>query len=175
MLQKSSLPHARSDAVDPRLKSLSTIATLNRKLFLNCLEGITDEQLAYREGEGSSTVGFIVCHLLDARGYVAQMVGGTVDNPLLLSLRSLESEKALAAYPTADNLRAAWKQVSDILAGRLELVAPSELDGPASDILPVQDRSRLAALAFFFQHESYHIGQLAYLRKRLTGRAMSYQ
>jgi hypothetical protein len=174
MSPKFSLRLARAEVVDPRLNAPSTFTALNRPLLLNCLEGIGGAHLAYREGDGSSILGFVVCHLLDARAYSAHVIGGKLDNRLLISLRSLDSDTALVTYAAVDDLRAAWKQVSDILAGRLDLVAPSELDGPSSDLLPVQERSRLVTLALFFQHESYHIGQFGFQRKRITGRAMRY-
>jgi uncharacterized damage-inducible protein DinB len=40
--------------------------------------------------------------------------------------------------------------------------------------MPVADPSVLGALTFLLQHESYHVGQLAMLKKHLTGKPMKY-
>lgn len=161
--------------MDRRLDALSTMAALNRRLFLNCLEGLADGDLARRPMEGCTTAGFVACHLLDARRYPAQLLGGTVENPLTEQLRALQSAEDLTSPPPLEELRSAWGQVSDVLAGRLELVPPSRLDAASTDRLPVQDPTTLGTLAFLFQHESYHIGQLSLLRKLLTGKPMIYR
>ena len=45
----------------------------------------------------------------------------------------------------------------------------------ADELLPGVDRTRLGALTFLVQHDSYHIGQLALLRKPAGLPAMSYR
>ena len=41
--------------------------------------------------------------------------------------------------------------------------------------MPVDDKSNMGLLIFMMQHESYHIGQLAILRKQAGLPAMSYR
>jgi uncharacterized damage-inducible protein DinB len=161
--------------MDRRLEALSTVAALNRRLFLNCLEGLVDEDLSRKLAERSNSVGGVLCHLLDARCYLVEILEGKVENRLTEQLRSLTTAEELKPFPTLGELRSAWGQASDVLAGRLELIPPAHLDVPSSDRLPVQDPSTLGALAFLFQHESYHIGQLSLMRKALTGKPMSYR
>jgi hypothetical protein len=161
--------------MDSRLHPLSITAALNRRLYLNCLNGLGQTDLAFRAGEGTSTIGFIACHLLDARVYLAQMIGGKVDHALAETLRALPSSGDLASLPALADLRGAWNQASDVLAGRFELLPSGALDMPSAEKLPVQDFTLLGALTFLLQHESYHIGQLALLRKMRTGQAMSYR
>jgi uncharacterized damage-inducible protein DinB len=161
--------------MDRRLVALSSVAALNRRLFLNRLDGLADEDLSRKLEDRSNSVGGVLCHLLDARCYLVQILGGKVENRLNERLRSITTSEDLKPFPTLEELRTAWEQASDLLAGRLELVPPEHLDVPSSDRLPVQDPSTLGALAFLFQHESYHIGQLSLMKKVLTGKPMSYR
>ncbi len=68
-----------------------------------------------------------------------------------------------------DAVAAAWRGVGERIAARLPLLTPAQLDAPAPGSFPGGDPSVLGALAFLSLHESYHLGQLGYLR-RLLGR-----
>jgi uncharacterized damage-inducible protein DinB len=161
--------------MDRRLSPISITASLNRRLYLNCLHGLAEADLAFRAGEGTSSLGFLACHALDARIYAAQMVGGRIDHPLAERLRAAESASDLRSYPALADLREAWSQASDVLAGRFELLSPDSLDVPSGEKVPVPDGTVLGTLTFLLQHESYHIGQMSLLRKLRTGQAMSYR
>jgi uncharacterized damage-inducible protein DinB len=161
--------------VDRRLDALSTIAALNRRLFLNCLEGMSDADLSRVPAGGMNTAGFVACHLLDARSYLAQLLGGKVDHSLAAALRAVKSIGELAFSPSLEEVRAAWEQASDVLAGCLELVPPEHLASRSTDRLPVQDQTLLGTVAFLLQHESYHIGQLSLTKKLITGTPMKYR
>jgi hypothetical protein len=54
-------------------------------------------------------------------------------------------------------------------------LAPDEWDAAVDARFPGVDRTRLGALTFLTQHDSYHIGQLALLRKHAGLAAMSYR
>ena len=58
------------------------------------------------------------------------------------------------------------REVSPKLRGALAAITESELIRPAS--LPIPGiKTLMDELAFFALHESYHVGQLAYIRKSL--------
>jgi hypothetical protein len=71
-------------------------------------------------------------------------------------------------------VRDAWRTVSSALADRLATLTAAELDTRAAQSFPVHDESLLGGIAFLQQHESFHIGQLAYLRRLLGLGSMSY-
>jgi uncharacterized damage-inducible protein DinB len=76
--------------------------------------------------------------------------------------------------PLAD-LVAGWERVSAHLASQMSGVTSSRLDADSGLRFPVQDRSVLGAMAFLLQHDSYHLGQMALLRRQLGFAAMSYK
>jgi len=52
----------------------------------------------------------------------------------------------------------------------------SDLERPAPHVFPIEGgESLLGCLAFLVQHDSYHLGQVAFLRRYLGFEAMSYK
>ena len=160
--------------MDSRIAPLITVAELNTRLFANCCDGITDLQSGVRLSGRTSSFLFIACHLLDARAYLVTLAGGTVDHPLLRDLRSVERVEDLPVPPRLETLLSVWDSLSRELLVSLPLMMPSGLDRDSPDRMPVSDRSVLGQLTFLFQHESYHLGQMAMVKKEITGKAMRY-
>jgi uncharacterized damage-inducible protein DinB len=48
------------------------------------------------------------------------------------------------------------------------------IERPGAHRFPVPDPTPLGMLAFLAQHDSYHVGQVAFLRRQLGKPAMSY-
>ena len=79
-------------------------------------------------------------------------------------------------FPPMSEILRAWTTASHALRARLDTMAPTELDARIVSPfpLPVSDPTVLSLLAFLVQHDSYHIGQLALLRKHAGLPAMQY-
>ena len=160
--------------MDPRIGPLVTVAELNSRLYRNCCDDITNLQTGARLSNGTSSFLFIACHLLDARAYLVTLAGGTVDHPLLRELRSVERVEDLSTPPRLETILFVWETLSRELLVSLPLMTPSGLDRESPDRMPVNDRSVLGQLTFLFQHESYHLGQMAMVKKDITGKPMKY-
>jgi uncharacterized damage-inducible protein DinB len=65
--------------------------------------------------------------------------------------------------------------VSTAIDERLEALTAEELAAPSERGFPGVERTRLGVLTFLVQHDAYHIGQLALLRKAAGLPAMSYR
>src|SRR5512147_255685 len=98
--------------MDSRIAPLITIAELNTRLFTNCCDGVTDHQSGARLSGGTSSFLFIACHLLDARAYLVNVAGGTVDHPLLRELRSVERVDDLPTPPRLETILSVWDDLS---------------------------------------------------------------
>ncbi len=61
--------------MDPRLEGLLSILDINTKLFRNCLNGVSDEVARRQPNPETSSVAFLACHVVDARDYLAQLLG----------------------------------------------------------------------------------------------------
>lgn len=62
----------------------------------------------------------------------------------------------------------------DTVACERAEISDAELLEPSGQKFPNADRTRLGAVAFLLQHEAYHIGQVALLRKAFGLGPMRY-
>ena len=166
--------HAVAAAVDARVLPLRIQLDLDTRLFLNCLDGVSEAQGAQRPSDDTNSLAFVAAHVTDSRFFLARVLGATVENPLEAQLAGARSIADLASCPSLAESRAAWQAVSGPLMERLDALDAAALDRPAAQRFPVDDRTVLGTLAFLAQHEAYHIGQLALLRKFAGLPAMTY-
>lgn len=160
--------------MDLRITPLYEQLKLNTRLFLNCLEGADDATAQQRPGHAANSMAFIALHLLDARSYLARLIGLEFRHPFEESLADVRSNDELKHYPELQEIRDAWRELSARLVVRLPDLAESGLLAESPQPFPVEDPSVLGGIAFLAQHESYHIGQLAYLRRYLGLGPMRY-
>jgi uncharacterized damage-inducible protein DinB len=156
--------------IDTQLASLN----LNTRLFLNCLDGLSEDQARVRIEGVSNNVSFIAAHVIDARHFLARTLGSEAASPFGEELAAARSIEDVKDAPTLAALRHAWADVTHDLIGRVAEVTEADLEKKAEQEFPTEDDSLIGEIAFLLHHESYHIGQLALLRKQLGHPAMSY-
>lgn len=158
------------------VRLLRSLLMLNTKLWLNCLEGVTDEAAWSRSNTPINNAGFIALHLIDARFFMADLLGLEAANPYAEALAEVRSPADLpeAYQPSLDELRRVWQEVSDVLLDGVPTVEEAVWRRTSPQRFPVEDPSVLGGMHFLVNHESYHIGQLALLRKYLGLPAMKY-
>jgi uncharacterized damage-inducible protein DinB len=152
---------------------LHELLKLNTRLFLNCLDGIDDATAHKRPSTDTNSIGFLACHVLHARYYLASFVGLEMANPFQELFDSAHDVNDLDV-PPLDELRSAWSRLSAQLIDRLPGVTEAELGRDSGQEFPVDDGTVCGAVAFLVQHESFHIGQLALLRKYFGLEGMAY-
>ena len=153
---------------------LAGVLELNTDLLLNCLEGVSDEEARQRLAGGGNSMLFLAAHLADSRHYLAARLDRPLDNPLAPFLEKARGIDEITAWPALADVRTAWQAVSAHLLAALDAIASGELATPGAHRFPVPDTSRLGLIAFLTQHDSYHIGQLAFLRRQLGKSPMAY-
>ena len=161
-------------AIHPSVVPLGQILHLNTRLFLNCLDGLTDEAAGRRPVPDANSPVAVALHVVDARCSLASLAGAIFDHPFP-AIRAAGSVEKLTTIPTLEVIRSAWNTVSGILARRVSEITEEDLQKPSTVRFPTGDRTVLGTLTFFVQHESSHIGQLAYIRRVLGLPAMSYR
>ena len=159
---------------DPRTAPLRCCLELDTRLFESCLSGVDEATARHRPGAASNNMSFIAAHMVDVRRYLANLLGPEVDNPFP-ELGDGESIDDFDELPRVERLLAAWREVSAAVLSRLAAVSADELDRKTEQTFPVDDPTLLGAIAFLTQHDAYHLGQLAYLRKLAGLEAMSYE
>lgn len=153
---------------------LLELLALNTTLLRNALDGMS-EQDAVRRVEGANPAGFLAAHVVDARYFLADLLHAPLPNPLTAVLGTAQSADDVTDLPTPGTILRAWDVISPHLARVIAGAEADQLARPSPQAFPVTDPSLLAGIAFLMQHESYHIGQIALLRRQLGYPAMSYQ
>jgi uncharacterized damage-inducible protein DinB len=70
-----------------------------------------------------------------------------------------------AAYPSPEALASAWKDVTAALEAALESATDEQVAKPASHPGPPTADGKLSGtIRFLAWHETYHVGQIAYVR-----------
>lgn len=148
---------------------------LNTRLFMNCLEGMSDEQALERIGAKTNNAAFVAAHLVESRHFLAGAVGLESESPFKEALSNAKSLEDVKELPSLDAIRAAWSDVSKALAEHLETLDDDALAAKAPFAFPIDGGDTvLGCLTFLTQHDTYHLGQLALLRRQLGLEAMSY-
>ena len=159
--------------MDAQLGSLQAMLGLSTRLYINSFEGVDDEAARVRPSNSTNNMAFIALHVLDARAYLARYLGLEYQHPFT-GLEEVNSIEDMTDYPSVEDLLASWKEVSGLLDERMQTLSSEQLSKESPQEFPVDDGSVMGGLAFLLLHESFHIGQLALLRKYLGLSSMSY-
>jgi hypothetical protein len=166
---RGAMPHFPEGCsiMNPRLSPVAEIYRVNTGLFPMALADLSDEQARTRPGPGANAPLWIASHLIGSRALVARLAGG--------SYEFRESDRFARGRPPGDpaelpslaELSAHWQSVSEVVLARFPRLGDEDLDAEVEGRYPIEQPGVLGALAFLALHESYHLGQLGYLRKLL--------
>lgn len=160
----------------PSIEPLKRTLDLNTRLFLNALDGIDEKMARQRPNESTNHVAFLACHLVDARHYLARALGLERESPFKGILEEAKGIDDVKEFPTLDEIRSAWENVSSELSSQVAKLEAADLEKPAAYEFPIQGGSTtLGCLTFLIQHDTYHLGQVALLRRFLGLDSMSYR
>jgi uncharacterized damage-inducible protein DinB len=160
--------------MNPAVAPLAAILDLNTDLLLNCLEGVSESEAQRRLQGGGNSLAFLIAHLTDTRHFMATRLKRPLANPLTPLLADARGIDDIRGWPPLDDLQGAWRAISDHLATVLPALTAEELSEPNVHRFPMGDSSRLGFIAFLTQHDSYHVGQAAFLRRQIGKSAMAY-
>jgi uncharacterized damage-inducible protein DinB len=160
--------------MDPRLRPLVAILEVNTRLFRNCLRDVDDQRALTRIDERTNHLSFLACHLVGARAYLTGALGGDGSDPFAALTGDARTIDEVPRFPAVDELLEAWATVTARLMDRVTRLGPVDLEARAPASFPIDDPTVLGMLAFLVQHDAYHVGQMALLRKHLGLGAMEY-
>ena len=157
------------------IKHVESILNLNTRLFNNALSGITEEQAKERISDHNNPLIWLVSHTAWARYNTCAMLGKPpAKNPYDGLFESFKAFDAATDYGTLAKAKEEWNKVSELLKEALASVTEEHLASDCPLKSPIGDFSFAGTIAFLAQHESYDIGQIAFLKKYFTKEAMSY-
>jgi uncharacterized damage-inducible protein DinB len=160
--------------MEPQVRPLAALYNLNTDLLLNCLDGLSDAEAQRRLEAGGNSITFLAEHLTDTRHFLVTRLGQPLPNPIARYLADVRSIEEITEWPTLEEVRSAWQTVSDHLQSVLSGLSAASLAQPNVHRFPLEDTTRLGLMTFLAQHDSYHLGQVAFIRRQLGKPPMSY-
>jgi hypothetical protein len=151
--------------MNPRIKLSVELYTLNEYLALKALKEAKPETLDDRPLDKANSFAWIFGHITGSRFQVAKMIGLDKEFKWGDLYDMGAGVKDAAAYPSLDDLTGAYKEISAALNSRFEELTDADLDGEPAFKIPGIEESAAGMISFMAFHESYHIGQLAYLQR----------
>lgn len=151
------------------------IFNLNSRLFVNALAGITEEQAKERISDHNNPVNWLAAHTVWARYNTCAMLGKpAANNPYDGLFEKFKPFDAATDYGTLAKAKAEWEKATALLNDALAGVTEEHLAADCPLKSPTGDFSFGGTITFLAQHESYDIGQIAFLKKYYTKEAMTY-
>ena len=149
------------------IEPLALIFKLNNNLVGRSLEGLTDEDI-WRQPSGSGNpIGWIVGHLTETRAGLLSEMGVTFDYGWSRVFQRGSALQDRAGYPARDAIEQTWKATHAAMRDAFATVSAERLRAPVTR-RPVPGVENLVDLiAFCGFHESYHVGQIGFIRKQL--------
>ena len=140
---------------------------VNTDIINTAIADVKTEDWFRTPGDDSNHLLWLLGHIVVHRGLVLKTVGADW-NASWKSLFARGSERVDAAqYPSIEELRDAWNQVSEQLKTTLNESTAEVLGKPAPENSLSFDKKLSGQVAFLALHDCYHTGQISFLRKWL--------
>jgi uncharacterized damage-inducible protein DinB len=150
------------------VKPLHEIFTMNTGLVNLALQGVAETEASRRFDPGTNNSLWILGHITSTRHDIVSMLGQPSKDPWQGVFKKGIDEQSGLQLPTVEVILAEWKNISEKLAAQLEVVNSETLKAALPSPFPTTEQTILAGVAFLGQHESYHVGQLSFIRRLLS-------
>ena len=149
-------------AVNSEIARAAAQFEVNAGMLAKVMEGLTDEEWKRRPCETTNSLQWIVGHLLWARSRCARMLGSTWEREWVKHFERGAKVGDGAEYPAPAELKATWQEVTAEMTAGLEKASQEVLDRESHR--PSMNGKVSGMVDFLALHESYHVGQAAYVR-----------
>jgi uncharacterized damage-inducible protein DinB len=142
------------------------IFSFNEPFVHQALNGLTEDELRRAPSDRNNNMLWVAGHIVQTRATVLAFLGDPVDTGWGKLFDRGAALVDASQYPTADQIERVMRDVSPRLKAKLSTLTDDMLSRPAT--MQVPGTTILSdELAFFALHESYHVGQLSFIRKSL--------
>jgi uncharacterized damage-inducible protein DinB len=141
--------------------------SMNTGSLQKAVADLTPEQWLARPSDHSNHVTWIVGHVIWARHALINRVGGKWSCPGIEVFARSAKLDVNSSYPSSEALLALWRDSAAVLDTVLSDLTPEALAAPAPPGPPSPDGKVSGFIGVLAWHETYHLGQIAYLRSWL--------
>ena len=147
--------------------NVASMFKTNTDIINKAIADVAAEDWFRKPGDDSNHLLWVLGHVVVHRGRTLGFLGADW-NTEWASLFARGAERTDdGKYPSVGELRDAWSQVSADLSAALRNASPDDLAKAAPAGPPSFDGKVSGTVAFFAFHDTYHTGQISYLRKWL--------
>ena len=148
-------------------KNIVGMFRANTDIVNKAIAEVNPDHWFRKPGDDSNHLTWVLGHLIVHRGHTLKMLGVDWDNAWADLFARGSERVADAQYPTVEEMRNAWQDVSDKLSGALKTPQEDLMTKEAPKGPPSFDGKLSGTVAFFAFHDTYHVGQVSFLRKWL--------
>ncbi len=149
------------------LTTVKGMLNVNAQLFDKVTTAVPAELWLSKPGDNSNHMTWVAGHVVVHRARISKLLGASWSAPwenLFVRGAKLEED---AQYPRPEEIQRAWKEVCEKLSASLANVSPETLSKTVASPSPSLDGTVGGLVAFLCFHETYHVGQLGFLKKML--------
>ena len=139
----------------------------NQEMLAKAIDGLTAEQWNARPQDACNSAFWLVGHMIWARSRALKLMGFTWTKPWLDLFARGSNPAETAQYPAVAELLDAWQDLGSVFPATLDEIPQDVLAAPVQQPSPSFDGTVGGMVSFLSMHESYHVGQLVYVRRIL--------
>lgn len=139
----------------------------NEHFFAKALDGIQEADLWRCPAEHVNPMLWLAGHVADTRAVVLKVMGEDYQLPWADQFRRGSHLGNPTQYPSLLEVKSVMAETSSHINAMLPLIDDERLCRPASGIGIPRAETLLDEISFLAWHDTYHLGQMAYLRKAL--------
>jgi uncharacterized damage-inducible protein DinB len=140
---------------------------LNAGLMKSTLDGLGERDLWTRQTDHNNPILWIFGHVVATRASLLHTLGEAFDTGWGKKFARGAPLLDKSEYPPIQEIQRVHHDVTERLKARFAALTDAELAGPPTAPELPGVKTLADQLAFFAFHESYHVGQMAYVRKGL--------
>lgn len=148
-------------------KNITGIFQTNTGIVNKAIAGVEPDHWFKKPGDDSNHLTWMMGHLIIHRGLTLKFLGGDYDDRWRKLFSQGSKHLANDQYPSIEELRSAWQDVSSKLSAALRATPEGVMTQGAPKGAPSFDGKLSGTVAFFAFHDAYHTGQISFLRKWL--------
>jgi DinB superfamily/Activator of Hsp90 ATPase homolog 1-like protein len=146
---------------------MAYIFRLNTGLMSRAIDGLTDEQAWTRPTAQNNAMLWIIAHAISVRTSGLKLLGRSVDTGWGNLFGRGTTPRDTDIYPSRAEILRVHGTVAETLDAALASLTAADLARPAAGIKLPAAETLSDQIAFLALHDSYHVGQLGYIRKEL--------
>lgn len=156
-----------TSTASPVLGPLLLIFGISERLLARAIGDLSDADFVQRPDAKTNAVAWVAAHAVEYRARMLSVLGTPFDSGWGGRFERGADTSGDVAYPSRDEVTRTAAAVNAQVHATLSTLTDAALAEPAKGPVPPGITTIADQIAFFALHDSYHVGQLAYMRKAL--------